>query len=75
LQNWHSQNDGSQITTLAAQEAKMTDMVATCEIRVDVFRYAWFTGRVSPDPHYSSLLGGDGTLTGLGQTYLSLPSQ
>jgi len=71
--NWHSQNDGSQITTLAEQEAQMTNMVATCESRVDVFRYAWFTGRLSPDPHFTSLLAGDGVLTGLGQTYLSLP--
>src|SRR5579864_3196271 len=44
--NWHSQNDGAQIDTLAKQEAQMTDMVATCESRADVFRYAWFTGRV-----------------------------
>jgi hypothetical protein len=73
--NWHSQNDGSQITSLAEQEAQMTDMVATCESRVDVFRYAWFTGRLSPDPHYTSLLGADGQLTGLGETYLSLPTQ
>ena len=50
----------------------MTDMVVTCESRVDVFRYAWFTGRLSPDPHFASLLAGDGVLTGLGQTYLSL---
>lgn len=71
--NWHSQNDGSQITTLAEQEAQMTDMVATCESRVDVFRYAWFTGRLSPDPHYTSLLGASGQLTGLGTTYLTLP--
>jgi hypothetical protein len=73
--NWHSQNDGSQITTLAQQQAQMTDMVATCESRVDVFRYAWFTGRWSPDPHYTSLLAADGVLTGLGQTYLSLTKQ
>jgi hypothetical protein len=53
----------------------MTDMVATCESRVDVFRYAWFTGRLSPDPHFTSLLGATGELTGLGQTYLSLPKQ
>jgi hypothetical protein len=73
--NWHSQNDGSQITTLAEQESQMTNMVATCEARADVFRYAWFTGRVNPDPHFSSLLGATGELTGLGQTYLSLPTQ
>jgi hypothetical protein len=71
--NWHSQNDGAQIDTLAKQEAQMKDMVATCESRSDVFRYAWFTGRVNPDPHFDSLLGASGQLTALGQLYLSLP--
>jgi hypothetical protein len=66
-------NWDSQITTLAEQEAQMTSMVETCEQRSDVFRYAWFTGRLSPDPHYTSLLAGSGQLTGLGQLYLSLP--
>lgn len=70
--NWHSANDGAQITTLAEQEAQMTEMVNTCETRSDVFRYAWFTGRVNPDPHFSSLLGTSGQLTGLGQLYLTL---
>jgi hypothetical protein len=73
--NWHSQNDGAQIDTLAKQEAQMTDMVSTCESRTDVFRYAWFTGRVNPDPHYDSLLGAPGVLTDLGTLYLSLPAQ
>jgi hypothetical protein len=71
--NWHSQKDGAQIDTLALQEAQMTEMVATCESRSDVFRYAWFTGRLNPDPHYTSLLGASGQLTGLGTTYLALP--
>jgi hypothetical protein len=71
--NWHSQNDGAQITTQDEQEMQMTAMVATCESRVDVFRYAWFTGRINPDPHFSSLLGQSGELTPLGTTYLSLP--
>ena len=71
--NWHSQNDGAQIVTLAQQEAQMTSMVGDLESRGDVFRYAWFTGRVSPDPHFSSLLAGTGALTGLGQQYLALP--
>ncbi|MFM0735951.1 glycoside hydrolase family protein [Paraburkholderia xenovorans] len=71
--NWHSQLDGAQVDTLAAQEAQMQDMVATCESRSDVFRYAWFTGRLSPDPHYTSLLAADGQLTALGAEYLSLP--
>ncbi|GAC1543335.1 MAG: glycoside hydrolase family protein [Candidatus Velthaea sp.] len=73
LANWHSKIDGKQIDTLAKQEAQMTDMVATCENRADVFRYAWFTGRVSPDPHFDSLLGAQGALTELGALYISLP--
>jgi hypothetical protein len=73
LANWHSANDGAQIDTLAKQEAQMTAMVSTCETRADVFRYAWFSGRVNPDPHFSSLLADAGALTGLGQLYLSLP--
>jgi len=73
--NWHSGTDGAQITTLAGQEAQMTAMVATCEGRTDVVRYAWFTGRLSPDPHCTSLLGDPGALTGLGTTYLALPGQ
>jgi hypothetical protein len=72
--NWHSQNDGAQIDTLAKQEMQMTTMVATCESRADVFRYAWFSGRVNPDPHFSSLLGATGALTDLGKLYLSLPA-
>ncbi|MDP5238721.1 glycoside hydrolase family protein [Uliginosibacterium sp. 31-16] len=71
--NWHSQQDGAQIDTLAKQKAQMSDMVATCESRSDVFRYAWFTGRWSSDPHFTSLLGAKGQLTELGAYYLSLP--
>lgn len=73
MANWHSQNDGAQIDTLAKQKAQMTDMVAICENRDDVFRYAWFIGRMSPDPHFTSLLGANGQLTELGQLYVSLP--
>jgi hypothetical protein len=50
----------------------MTSAVYPC---ADVFRYAWFTGRMSPDPHFTSLLGADGQLTVLGVEYLSLPAQ
>jgi len=71
--NWHSQNDGAQIDTLAKQEAQMKSMVATLEGRSDVFRYAWFTGRLNSDPHYDSLLSGTGQLTDLGREYISLP--
>lgn len=73
--NWHSASDGAQIDTLAKQQAQMTDMVATCESRADVFRYAWFTGRLNPDPHFTSLLGNPGELTALGAEYISLSHQ
>ena len=71
--NWHSGNDGAQIDTLAKQKAQMADMVATLEGRADVFRYAWYTGRIGNDAHFISLLGANGQLTELGQYYLSLP--
>jgi hypothetical protein len=71
--NWHSSADGAQIDTVAKQKAQMTNMVATCESRADVFRYAWFTGRWSNDVHHTSLLGANGVLTELGQHYLALP--
>jgi Glycosyl hydrolase catalytic core/Bacterial Ig-like domain (group 2) len=71
--NWHSQVDGAQIDTAAKQETQMTDMVAVCESRADVVRYAWFTGRMSDDVHFTSLLAASGQLTALGQLYLSLP--
>jgi hypothetical protein len=71
--NWHGGNDGAQIDTLAKQEAQMQSMVQTLESRADVERYAWFTGRLAPDPHFSSLLGPSGQLTSLGSLYLSLP--
>jgi hypothetical protein len=73
MANWHSQNDGAQIDTLAKQKTQMTEMVKLCEERADVFRYAWFIGRMSPDPHFTSLLGAPGVLTELGALYLSLP--
>lgn len=71
--NWHSQNDGAQIDTLAKQETQMKSMVSTLETRSDVFRYAWFTGRVNADVHYDSLLGSTGQLTALGKEYITLP--
>ena len=71
--NWHSQADGAQVDTVARQKAQMSEMVAVCESRGDVFRYAWFTGRWAPDPHFTSLLGASGELTELGRHYLTLP--
>jgi hypothetical protein len=51
-------------------------MVALCESRADVFRYAWFTGRggADLDNRFTTLLGADGELTALGRHYLSLPA-
>jgi hypothetical protein len=73
--NWHSGDGDAQIDTLAKQEAQMRDMVATCESRADVFRYAWFTGRWSNDAHFTSLLAGPGQLSDLGRLYIELPFQ
>ena len=71
--NWHS-GDPAAILTLQEQKRQMRAMVTILEHRSDVFRYAWFTGRVSPDPHYASLLApAPGQLTGLGKLYLTLP--
>ncbi|WPB75758.1 glycoside hydrolase family protein [Archangium violaceum] len=71
--NCHGQRDGAQIDSVAKQKAQMTEMVAVCENRDDVFRYAWFTGRWTNDPCFASLLGAQGSLTELGAHYLSLP--
>ncbi|MBS0970860.1 MULTISPECIES: glycosyl hydrolase [Yersiniaceae] len=71
--NAHSRQDGAQIDSLEKQKAQMSEMVALCERREDVFRYAWFTGRVNPDPHFQRLFEGDGELSALGQYYISLP--
>jgi len=73
MANWHSQNDGAQIDSAAKQAAQMTNMVAICEGRADVFRYAWFTGRWNNDVHFTSLLAAPGQLSDLGKLYLSLP--
>ncbi|WAM23285.1 glycoside hydrolase family protein [Myxococcus sp. NMCA1] len=72
--NCHSQPDGAQIDSVAKQRVQMTEMVAVCERREDVFRYAWFTGRWTNDPCFASLLGAAGTLTELGEHYVSLPT-
>jgi hypothetical protein len=75
MANWHTGDGAAQIDTIDKQIAQMTDMVAVCESRSDVFRYAWFTGRWTQDgdPHHSSLLAADGTLTPLGTHYIGLP--
>lgn len=71
--NWHSVADGAQVDSAARQQAQMKEMVSVCESRADVFRYAWFTGRLNNDTHFTSLLASAGQLTELGRLYLSLP--
>lgn len=72
--NWHSGNDGAQIDSVAKQKAQMTEMVAICESRSDVFRYSWFTGRWDDEANrHTSLLGRAGELTELGRHYLAQP--
>jgi hypothetical protein len=73
MANWHDGDGSAQIDSVAKQKVQMAEMVALCESRTDVFRYAWFTGRWDNDTHFTSLLGADGQLTELGQYYLGLP--
>ena len=72
--NWHSVKDGAQIDSVAKQKVQMTEMVAICENRGDVFRYSWFTGRWDDEANrHTSLLGNAGVLTELGKHYLAQP--
>jgi hypothetical protein len=76
LANWHTGDGSAAIDTLDEQKAQMTEMIGICEARDDVFRYAWFTGRLGAndkDVHYTSLLAETGKLTALGELYVSLP--
>ena len=57
----------------ADELAYMKDAVTALEADPMVFRYAWFTGRHTPSPAISVLGTASGTLTPLGQQYLSLP--
>lgn len=72
--NWHVGDGTAQIDTAAKQLAQMQELVAVCEARSDVQRYAWFTGRWQPDPHFTSLLQAPGELSALGRAYLALPA-
>ncbi|MBT3229752.1 MAG: hypothetical protein HOD43_11135 [Candidatus Marinimicrobia bacterium] len=70
LANWNAQVDSYQ-----KQIQQMGDMVAICEEREDVFRYAWFIGRGQyPDNHYTYLFNPEpGQLNELGEFYINLP--
>jgi len=54
------------------QKAFMQDAVAYLENEPRIARYAWFSGRADNMTNVD-LLGADGELTELGQTYVSLP--
>lgn len=70
MANWNAQ-----INSYQKQAEQMQQMVALCESRSDVFRYAWFIGRGNlPDNHYTYLFNPTpGELNALGELYLSLP--
>jgi hypothetical protein len=70
MANWNPQ-----INSYAKQAEQMRQMVALCENRDDVFRYAWFIGRgTSFDEKYTYLFNPTpGELNSLGELYLSLP--
>jgi hypothetical protein len=65
--------DGSLAATDANEAAYMSDALALLESDPMVFRYSWFTGRDASQPAIN-LLGADGgTLTALGQGYVTFP--
>lgn len=70
MANWNSQ-----INSYSKQAEQMQQMVAICENRTDVFRYAWFYGRGTfPDNKFTYLFTqNDGELSELGKLYISLP--
>lgn len=68
MANWNAQ-----INSYEKQAQQMTQMVALCEDRQDVFRYAWFIGR-GAEGRFSNLFNPDpGELNDLGKLYISLP--
>jgi O-glycosyl hydrolase len=68
MANWNAN-----INSYAKQAEQMRDMVATCEARDDVFRYAWFIGRGAEDKYTNLFNAGPGELNDLGRLYISLP--
>jgi len=69
MANWNEAID-----TEAKQIEQMRAMVALCESRDDVFRYAWFTGRWADADRHTAIFESDtGQLTALGQAYLEAP--
>jgi len=68
MANWNAN-----INSYQKQAQQMQEMVALCESRDDVFRYAWFIGRGFEDRHSNLFNPDPGQLNDLGKLYLSLP--
>ena len=70
MANWNPQ-----VNSYIKQAEQMQEMVALCESRDDVFRYAWFIGRGdTPDNHFTYLFNATpGELNTLGNLYINLP--
>jgi hypothetical protein len=71
---WESNNN---IKVPADQESFLIGAVDFLETDTSVFRYSWFIGRTGGGPFaypFIDLLGADGTLTDLGQIYVSMPA-
>lgn len=68
MANWNSQ-----INSYQKQAEQMQQMVAICETREDVFRYAWFIGRGAEDRYSNLFNGSPGDLNDLGRLYINLP--
>jgi len=68
MANWNAN-----INSYEKQAEQMRQMVAVCEFRDDVYRYAWFIGR-GAENKFTNLFNSDpGDLNDLGKLYLSLP--
>jgi hypothetical protein len=68
MANWNSQ-----INSYEKQAEQMQQMVAICESRDDVFRYAWFIGRGAEDRFSNLFNENPGDLNYLGRFYINLP--
>ena len=67
MANWNAQ-----INSYEKQAEQMRQMVAICENRDDVFRYAWFIGRGFEERFTNLFNYSAGDLNDLGKLYVSL---
>jgi hypothetical protein len=72
MANWHS--GVPYVTNAAEQEVTMSnDFVMYCETNPEIYRYSWFTARITPDPHADSILDqSDSGMTAVGSFYSNL---